>query len=103
MQNSFNLALLAPEIILTIVALAVLIIDASGKSETRRLTFGLSIAALVLLTVVSAVQWSNGTQGSAFNGLFLADPMAHFLKIVSYIAVAVTLIYGRSYVEQRDM
>ena len=103
MQNSFNLALLAPEIILAVVALAVLIIDASGKSETRRLTFGLSIATLLLLTVVSAVQWNNGAQGEAFSGLFVTDSLSHFLKILSYIAVAVTLIYGRSYVEQRDM
>ncbi|WP_353172871.1 NADH-quinone oxidoreductase subunit NuoN [Paracandidimonas soli] len=103
MQNSFNLALLAPEIILAVVALAVLIIDASGKSETRRLTFGLSIATLLLLTAVSAVQWSNGAQGEAFSGLFVTDSLSHFLKILSYIAVAVTLIYGRSYVEQRDM
>ena len=103
MQNSFNLALLAPEIILAVVALAVLIIDASGKSENHRLTFGLSVATPLLLIVVSAVQWNNDVQGTAFSGLYVVDSLAHFLKIVSYIAVAVTLIYGRSYVELRDM
>jgi len=33
----------------------------------------------------------------------VADPFAHVLKIASYIAVALTLVYGREYVQSRDM
>lgn len=103
MQNSFHLALLLPEIILTVVALFILIVDAHGKTETHRLTFSLSVFTPLLMVVITGLQWHYGVQGSAFGGLYVTDPLAHFLKILSYIAVSVTLIYGRSYVEQRDM
>lgn len=53
--------------------------------------------ALGVLTVVSALQWKNGVTGSTFNGLYVTDELSHLLKIASYIAVAVTLVYGRVY------
>ena len=103
MQNSFDFALATPEILLLIFACAVLLLDAFDTSESRQSTFSLSMATLVLLTVVSFWQWSDGVQGTSFGDLFVVDSMSHFLKIVSYIAVAVTLIYGREYAYQRDM
>lgn len=59
--------------------------------------------ALGVLTVVSALQWKNGVTGSTFNGLYVTDELSHLLKIASYIAVAVTLVYGRVYAQLRDM
>ena len=103
MQNHFHFALALPEILLLVLTAAILLIDAFSKASQRHLTFVLSLATLLAVTVVSAVQWSNGTAGSTFHGLYVVDPLAHLLKIASYIAVAVTLIYGRSYAEARDM
>lgn len=103
MQNPFNFALATPEILLLILALVVVLVDAFSKSQARRLTFTLSIGSLLILTAVSLVQWSNGVQGSSFGGLYVVDSLSHFLKVLSYIAVAVTLIYGREYSEVRDM
>jgi len=103
MQTSSNLLLLLPEIVLTGVALAILILDACGTTQTRRPTFVLSVATPLLLAAILAWQWNAGLSGSAFGGLYVADALAHFLKIVSCIAVSVTLIYGRAYVEVRDM
>ncbi|MCH3719137.1 hypothetical protein LZB68_08650, partial [Campylobacter lari] len=56
-----------------------------------------------VLTVVSVLQWKNGVTGSTFNGLYVTDELSHLLKIASYIAVAVTLVYGRVYAQLRDM
>lgn len=103
MQNPFHFALATPEILLLILAMGVLLVDAFSKSQGRHLTFMLSIGSLLVLTVVSLVQWSNGVQGASFGGLYVVDPMAHFLKVLSYVTVAATLIYGREYAEQRDM
>lgn len=103
MQNSFDFALATPEILLLILACAVLLLDAFDNSETRQPTFSLSIASLVLLSVVSLWQWSEGVQGVTFGGLYVIDSLGHFLKVASYIAVAVTLIYGREYARARDM
>ncbi len=103
MQTQFHFALALPEILLLIMTVAVLLIDAFSKSPGRHLTFGLSLGALAVVTAVSAVQWSQGLEGSTFHGLFVVDSLAHFLKIASYVAVAVTLIYGRDYAEERGL
>jgi len=103
MPMSPHLFLILPEIVLAGVALAILLIDAHGKTQTRRPTFVLSAVTPLLLAAIIAAQWHAGLQGSAFGGLYIADALAHFLKIVSCIAVSVTLVYGRGYVEARDM
>ncbi len=103
MQNSFQFALAMPEILLLLMASAVLLIDAFWASGRRQLTFSLSVAALVVLTVVTLWQWGTGVRGATFNGLYVVDPLSHFLKLLSYITVFATLVYGRSYAEVRDM
>jgi len=103
MQNPFHFALATPEILLLIMAAAVLLIDAFNKNESRHVTFVFSIGALLVLTAVSLWQWSEGVQGSTFGGQYVADTLSHFLKVLSYLAVGATLIYGREYSEQRGM
>ncbi len=103
MQNQFHFALATPEILLLILACAALLLDAFSKSELRRTTFVFSILAVLALAVVSLFQWKLGIQGNSFGGLYIADPLSHFLKILSCLTVAATLIYGREYVEARDM
>ena len=100
-QIDFALAL--PEILLAIFGMAILLIDAVSDHPERKPTFLLSMAALVVLTIVSAFHWQAGVAGRTFNGLYVVDSLAHLLKIVSYIAVAVTLVYGRVYAQSRDM
>src|SRR5690606_13223914 len=91
------------EITLLVLAAFVLLSDAFNKSESRHLTFTFSIGILVVLTALSLWQWSAGAQGNSFGGLYVVDSLSHFLKVLSYIAVAATIIYGREYAEQRDM
>src|SRR5690606_38949166 len=103
MQNHFHFALALPEILLLVLTAAILLIDAFSKTAQRHLTFVLSLGALLAVNVVSALQWSNSVAWSTVRGLYVVDSLSHLLKIASYFAVAVTLIYGRSYAEERDM
>ncbi|WP_323016826.1 NADH-quinone oxidoreductase subunit NuoN [Castellaniella sp.] len=103
MQNLFDFALATPEIVLLVLTGAVLLIDAFGNEPQRRMTFMLTMGALLVTVLVSWGQWGEGVQGRTFSGLYVADSLGHFLKILSAIAVAVTLIYGRAYAEKRDM
>jgi NADH-quinone oxidoreductase subunit N len=103
MQNLFDFALATPEIVLLVLTGAVLLIDAFGNEPQRRMTFMLTMATLVIAVLVSWGQWSEGVHGRTFSSLYVADSLGHFLKILSAIAVAVTLIYGRAYAEKRDM
>ncbi|HET8598463.1 MAG TPA: NADH-quinone oxidoreductase subunit NuoN [Castellaniella sp.] len=103
MQNLFDFALATPEIVLLVLTGAVLLIDAFGNEPQRRMTFILTMATLLVVVLVSWGQWGEGVQGRTFSSLYVADSLGHFLKILSAIAVAVTLIYGRDYAEKRDM
>ncbi|WP_025137068.1 NADH-quinone oxidoreductase subunit NuoN [Achromobacter sp. DH1f] len=103
MQSQIDFALATPEILLLIFGLAILLVDAVSNHPERKPTFLLTMLALGVLTVVSVVQWKNGVAGSTFNGLYVTDELSHLLKIASYIAVAVTLVYGRVYAQLRDM
>ncbi len=103
MHNLFDFALATPEIVLLVLTGAVLLIDAFGNEPTRRMTFMLTIGTVLVVIFVSWGQWGEDTQGRTFGSLYVTDPLSHFMKILSAVAVAVTLIYGRAYAEKRDM
>ncbi|CAN1486577.1 NuoN NADH,ubiquinone oxidoreductase subunit 2 (chain N) [Burkholderiaceae bacterium] len=103
MQSQFDFGLAAPEIILTVMGMVILILDAMSNGARRTLAYGLSLLTLALLAVVSFWQWNIGLVGETFFGMYIADPLAHLLKIASYLAVALTLVYGREYMQTRDM
>ncbi len=103
MQSQFDFGLAAPEIILTVMGMVILILDALSSGARRTLAYGLSLVTLAVLALVSFWQWNMGLVGETFFGMYIADPLAHLLKMASYLAVALTLIYGREYVQSRDM
>lgn len=103
MQTPFDFALALPEILLLIMAAATLLLDAFNKTESRHTTFILSIGAMLVLTLATLWQWNADVQGNSFGGLYVVDTLSHFLKLLSYLTVAATLIYGRVYSEDRDM
>ena len=103
MQSQFDFVLAAPEIALLILGMLILIVDASSHSARRTLTYGLTLATLAILTLFSGMLWVAGVVGDSFFGMFIVDPLSHLLKVASYIAVALTLIYGREYIQSRDM
>ena len=103
MESQFNFALVLPEIVLLVAAMAILLIDAFSNDPKRTATYALSNATLVLVFAVSAWQWMNGVGGAGFYSMVVVDNLSHFLKLVSYVAVFATLVYGREYIQTRDM
>ncbi|MFA5521361.1 MAG: NADH-quinone oxidoreductase subunit NuoN [Castellaniella sp.] len=104
MHNYFQIGLATPEILLLLMTCGLLLLDAFIKPSQRQLSFLFSLAILALLTVVTLLQWLvGGLHGKTFHGLYVVDPLSHFLKLLSYIAVFLTLLYGRLYAEKRDM
>lgn len=100
---NLNLPLVMPEILLLVLACAILLIDVFSNDQERKITHYLSLTSLAALTWVSLSDLISGVQGSAFSGMYVADDIGHLLKVFSYIAVAVALIYGRSYAHVRGM
>jgi NADH-quinone oxidoreductase subunit N len=102
-MNNINLTPLYPEIFLVIATSAILLIDMYLPAAKRYITYALTIATLVVCTVLSLVDINSGTTVYTFNNMFVSDPMSSLLKVFSYIAVGLTLIYSRQYVDQRGM
>jgi NADH-quinone oxidoreductase subunit N len=102
-MNNLNLAPLYPEIFLLVATCAILLIDMFLPPARRIVTYWLSLATLVVCAGLTFADFSAGSTTYLFRNMFVSDPMANLLKLFSYLAVGLTLIYSRQYTTQRDM
>jgi NADH-quinone oxidoreductase subunit N len=100
---SINMAPLAAEIFLVIAACAILLIDMFLKEGKRNLTYILSLLTLVGCAAITWTDFSAGTTTYTFFNMFVSDPMANLLKLFTYLAVGITLVYSRQYTGDRGM
>ena len=94
-----DLYLLAPELSLTLVALAVMMVDLFVKR--RIVTVTVALAGLIIPTVfviVQALSLDFSVAHHAFYGMLVIDPYAIFFEIVFLIIAAVMIIASHSYV-----
>jgi NADH-quinone oxidoreductase subunit N len=102
---TFSFATIAPalpEIVLSLLVFALLIIDAFLKKGEQHITYWLSIVALVGTAVLTFATLGQPT-AVTFQGLFVADLMSQVLKVATLLTVAGTLMLGRSYLEARGL
>jgi NADH-quinone oxidoreductase subunit N len=96
-----NLLPAAPEIFLTVMALAILMIDLLVKDSRRTVTF-----ALTQLTLVgcAAIQFatSTGEITYTFSNMFVDDLMSDLLKLFLYMTLVIVMFYSRGYVIDRE-
>ena len=94
-----------PEVLLLAGACAIMIADLYVKHEGKRVTVGLAQGVLALCAAATLlVLWaSGGAKYYLFNGLFVADVLAHLLKLVCYLSVSVALVYSRAYLADRGL
>lgn len=98
-----NLIPLYPEIFLLSAICVILLIDMFLADDKRNVTYVLSILSLVICGVLTLINPSGDGSIYFSNKMFVSDPMSNLLKIFSYIAVGLTLIYGRQYASDRGM
>ncbi len=94
-----DLYLLAPELSLTLVALAVMMVDLFVKR--RIVTVTVALAGLVIPTVfviVQALTLDHSVAQHAFSGMLVIDPYAIFFKVVFLLIAAVMMLASYSYV-----
>ena len=101
-MDNLNMAPAYPEIFLAIALFVILLADIFQKDAKRTLTYGLSLGTHIVCAALSIADFSD-PKTYTFNGMFVSDPMSSLLKIFSYIAVGVTLIYSRQYAGDRGM
>ncbi len=102
-MNNLNLIPVLPEIFLAIAIAAILLTDLFLTDAKRYITYALSIVALVVCGAMSFCDFSAGATSYSFNNMFVSDPMANLLKVCSYVAVGLTLVYSRRYATDRQM
>lgn len=92
-----------PEIVLLVMACAILLIDLFVKSPRRTPTYVLTLLTLVVVAVLHGLYATGEQTVYGFGNMVVSDPMGHWLKCFSCIAMAVTLVYGRPYAFDRGM
>ena len=102
-MNNMNLIPVYPEIFLLIAASLILLIDMFLSDARRSVTYVLSLATLAVCGGLSMAQVDLGTTAYTFHNMFISDPMSSLLKVFSYVAVGLTLIYSRQYATDRGM
>ncbi|MEO7580267.1 MAG: NADH-quinone oxidoreductase subunit NuoN, partial [Massilia sp.] len=96
-----NLIPVYAEIFLMVAASAILLIDMFMAK--RSLAYYLSLLTLAGCAVFSFADYQAGTTVYTFSNMFVSDPMSNLLKLFSYLATAITLIYSRQYASDRGM
>ncbi len=102
-MNNMNLIPLYPEIFLLIAASVILLVDLFLPDAKRNVTYLLSLAALAVCAVLSMADVNSGATVYILHNMFVSDPMSNLLKVFSYIAVGLTLVYSRQYVSDRGI
>jgi len=96
-----NLLPAAPEIFLTVMALAILMIDLLVKDSRRTVTF-----VLTQLTLIgcAAIQFgtSTGEITYTFSNMFVDDLMSDLLKLFLYMTLLIVMFYSRGYIIDRE-
>lgn len=98
-----NMVPVYAEIFVLVAASAILLIDMFLKEGKRNLTYMLSLLTLFGAAVFSFADLNAGETVYTFNNMFVSDPLANLLKLFTYLAVGITLIYSRQYATERGM
>ncbi len=98
-----NLSPAYPELFLVLAASAILLIDMFLPDSKRVVTHTLSVLTLVVCAVLSYFQYQTGSTSYLFHNMFVSDSMSDLLKLFSYLAIGLTLVYSRRYTTERGM
>ena len=96
-----NLLPAAPEIFLTTMALAILMIDLLVKDSRRTVTFVLTQLTLIGCAAIQFAT-STGEITYTFSNMFVDDLMSDLLKLFLYMTVVIVMFYSRGYVIERE-
>ena len=102
-MDKLNLLAALPEIVLLVVASVVLLADViKGRGNRVEGIDRLALIALLAPLFATLAQFGTPVQ-YAFNGMYVSDELARLLKVCSYVATAVTLLYARGYIADRQL
>ena len=89
-----NLTLMAPELLITVGALALLMIGAFSGERANALVSGLAVA-LLLAALALVVLFPQ--DGHVFGRAFVSDPLSRFMKVLTLVGSVVTLVMSAGF------
>jgi NADH-quinone oxidoreductase subunit N len=92
-----------PEIWLASAACLILMIDVYGGDKVRGLTATVTMFALLIGAVLISAFGMVMTRTVMFHGLFVADGLGTFLKLIGFVTMATAIYYSQEYLDQRAM
>jgi NADH-quinone oxidoreductase subunit N len=92
----------APEIFLLLMSFLVLFVDLIFGATHRWMTAMLTVVTLLGCAAITLVT-SDGQTTLTFSNMFVDDLLSDFLKLVTYLAVIMMVIYGRQYMADRGL
>lgn len=101
--ESLKAAAATPEMIVAFMACFILVAALYMKKEAGHIfSYVLSVATLIIVAIQIMTSFSQ-TGSTAFNNMFVDDPMADLLKIAICLISAAVFVYSRQYNQDRDL
>jgi NADH-quinone oxidoreductase subunit N len=94
---------IAPEILLLVMTCGIALVDLFVTSPKRTLTYVLSLSTLAAVAVLTAFAAQVPESIYGFGRMVVSDTMGNWLKCFAALAVAVTMVYSRTYAHDREM
>jgi len=99
---STDLAIILPEIVLALYAMAALMFGVyTGKDSTAPTILWATVGLFIVLAAWIGI--GGGGERAAFGGLFLDDPFSRFAKVVILLSAAAVLAMSAEYMERRGL
>ena len=98
-----NLGLIAPELIIGVAGVIVMLVDAFTARRQRNLTASLSIVALLGAGAAAIWLWLRWPATSAFNGMIVLDELRLSFTVVFLIVAILTILIATIWIDVEDL
>ncbi len=92
----------APELLVVAMSMLIIFVDLFVARSQRWITAMLTVITLLGAALMTAVT-ADGQTTLTFSNMFVDDLLSDFLKMITYIAVIMMLVYGRGYLAERGL
>src|SRR4051795_3105248 len=99
-----NWSLIAPEVIVCIAAVVVMLVDAFVRPTQRWITGSISLGGIIAAAVSTIWLWSTGTASSdAFNGMIVLDELRLGFTLIFLLVSGLTLLLSTVWVDHEQL
>jgi NADH-quinone oxidoreductase subunit N len=98
-----NLTLIAPEIIVAVAGVIIMLVDAFTHRGERKLTGALTIISLLAAGVASIWLWMRAPAPSAFNGMIVLDELRLSFTLIFLLVALLTVLIATIWIDVENL